>query len=111
MNRWLLSLLALACACRQAPPTLKVVGTPAGALSSSRPAVRLVFDRPMAPAGAIGRPVEDGPLRIQPAVVGRGAWVDARAFVFVPDAPLPRSTEFAVEVPAGVRALDGAQLA
>jgi uncharacterized protein YfaS (alpha-2-macroglobulin family) len=51
------------------------------------------------------------PVVITPAIAGKWLWVGGRALRFVPDTTkLPNATEYTVEVPAGVTALDGAKL-
>jgi uncharacterized protein YfaS (alpha-2-macroglobulin family) len=69
------------------------------------------FDRPMVGEDKLGMAVVDAPLRMKPAVPGVFRWLDAKVVTFVPDDALPRSTKFEVEVPAGIKALDGFGLA
>jgi uncharacterized protein YfaS (alpha-2-macroglobulin family) len=70
--------------------------------------ITVVFDRPVQPLGV----VSDGPapFRVAPEVPGSFRWVGSRAAVFAPRDRLPFATRFAVEVPAGVQALDGTRL-
>lgn len=71
--------------------------------------LNVVFDRPVHPLGA----VSDGPppFRITPELPGRFRWVGSRAIVFTPSQRVPFATRVAVEVPAGLQALDGTRLA
>lgn len=70
--------------------------------------VSVVFDRPVRPLELAGT----GPaaFRITPEVPGSFHWVGSRAAVFTPQKRLPLATHFAVEVPAGLVALDGTKL-
>ena len=72
------------------------------ALTFSKPVVAL-SDAQAAAEGA-------APARISPAVPGEWRWVGSATVEFVPERPLPLSTEFAVEAPAGLRAIDGSVL-
>jgi uncharacterized protein YfaS (alpha-2-macroglobulin family) len=69
------------------------------------------FDRPMVGADVLGRDTAQAPIRVRPEVPGHARWIDARTVIFVPAEPLPRSTRFEVEIPAGAKALDGYGLA
>lgn len=70
--------------------------------------VSVVFDRPVRPLELAGA----GPaaFHITPEVPGSFHWVGSRAAVFTPQQRLPLATHFAVEVPAGLVALDGTKL-
>ncbi len=70
--------------------------------------VSVVFDRPVRPLELAGT----GPaaFRITPELPGSFHWVGSRAAVFTPQKRLPLGTHFAVEVPAGLVALDGTKL-
>ena len=65
------------------------------------------FDRPMVGEDKLGVPVANPPLRMKPAVPGIFRWLDAKVIAFVPEEALPRSSKIEMEVPAGVKALDG----
>jgi len=71
--------------------------------------VNVVFDRPVHALGVVSS--EPAPFRITPALPGSFRWVGSRAAVFTPEHRLPFATGFAVEVPAGLRAIDGTRLA
>jgi alpha-2-macroglobulin len=71
--------------------------------------VNVVFDRPVHALGVVSQ--EPAPFRITPAVPGSFRWVGSRAAVFTPERRLPFATAFAVEVPAGLPAIDGTRLA
>jgi uncharacterized protein YfaS (alpha-2-macroglobulin family) len=125
---WLLALGAAAACVRSGPPP-----APGGTLSPGQErggradegAFRVVFAGPREDAPAEGeisivfsralRSLEvdapPPPVTITPAIAGKWLWVGGRALRFVPDAAkLPNATEFSVEVPAGLTALDGAKL-
>ncbi|HEY6077928.1 MAG TPA: MG2 domain-containing protein, partial [Polyangiaceae bacterium] len=71
----------------------------------------VVFDRPVHPLGVVVVNERPPPFRISPEVAGRFRWVGSRAVVFTPERRLPLATHYAVEVPAGLQALDGTRLA
>ncbi len=51
------------------------------------------------------------PIGITPAIAGKWTWVGGRALRFIPDSTkLPNATEYTVEVPGTLTALDGAKL-
>lgn len=70
--------------------------------------VNVVFDRPVRPLGVLKE--EPAPFRLTPEIAGSFRWVGSRAAVFTPLRRLPLATEFSVEVPAGIAALDGTSL-
>jgi hypothetical protein len=78
------------------------------------PAVTVLFNRPMR---ALDAPEDAGlpPLRVETKegrpVAGSLRWLGTHGLLFLPDAPLPGATAFAVTVPAGTRAIDGSALA
>src|SRR4051812_12187926 len=87
-----------AAACKpKVKPGLKVTGE----------RLKVRFDRPMVASEALGRDLDDSPLRLKPEVPGKFRWLDARTLAFVPGKALPRSTRFEAELEAGTRALDG----
>ncbi len=69
----------------------------------------VTFSRPLRALGADATPPAP-PVTISPAVEGTWQWLGSRAVRFVPKAKLPSGTEFTVEVPKGVRAVDGSTL-
>jgi len=71
--------------------------------------VNVVFDRPVHPLGVVEATAAP-PFQLTPSVPGSFRWVGSRAAVFTPERRLPLATAFKVEVPAGLRALDGTQL-
>jgi len=71
------------------------------------PGVAVTFSRPMVELDDPGKV----PVRIEPEPPGRWRWVGDRSAVFEPAGLLPRASEFQVEVPRGVKSLDGAVLA
>ncbi|HYJ10069.1 MAG TPA: Ig-like domain-containing protein, partial [Polyangiaceae bacterium] len=70
--------------------------------------ISVVFDRPVQPLGVVTDAA--APFRLTPATAGAFRWVGSRAVVFTPERRLPLATRFEVEVPAGLKALDGTQL-
>ena len=71
--------------------------------------VNVVFDRPVRALGVVDADPAP-PFRVTPSVPGSFRWVGSRAAVFTPQQRLPLATAFKVEVPAGLRALDGTHL-
>jgi len=69
----------------------------------------LVFSRPLRKLELAGAPPPT--ITITPPIAGRWLWVGTSALHFVPETPhLPGSTQYAVTIPAELRALDGAAL-
>ncbi|AKT37597.1 Ig-like domain-containing alpha-2-macroglobulin family protein [Chondromyces crocatus] len=68
--------------------------------------VSLVFSKPMRPLG-LGPHEPPPPVQMTPDVPGRWQWLGSSALRFNPSAPWPAATPYRVEVPAGIRALDG----
>src|SRR5579871_969736 len=102
-GRWAVAalIIAVACSCgAKVKPGLGVTGT----------RLEAKFDRPMVGPDALGRDAAPGALRVRPEVPGKLRWLDARTLALVPAGPLPGSTRFEVEVPAGTKAPDGAGL-
>ena len=86
-----------------------VFGAPKGATVDPSE-ITLVFNRPMRPLD-IAENQAAPPVILEPAVAGRWNWVGTSGLQFIPEArELPRATEYAVEVPAGTRALDGSTM-
>ena len=71
--------------------------------------VSVVFDRPVQPLDVV-QP-QPMPFRLTPEVAGSFRWVGSRAAVFTPKERLPFATQFRLEVPAGLTAVDGTKLA
>ncbi|HVY48022.1 MAG TPA: Ig-like domain-containing protein, partial [Minicystis sp.] len=85
-----------------------VFATPKGATDDPSE-ITIVFNRPMRPLDLAGDEAP-APATITPAVKGRWGWMGTTAIQFVPEDHLPRATDYAVEVPATTRALDGSTL-
>ena len=80
------------------------------------PFVSITFDRPMVPLATLEQlDAAEVPAVITPAVDGRWRWIGTRTlrFELVPGEldRLPGATDYTVEVPAGTRSADGAELA
>ncbi|MCS6915687.1 MAG: MG2 domain-containing protein [Myxococcota bacterium] len=113
MHRWIWFgiLLLLSPGCRRERTDLHVTArTPEGQLTDAQvQQIRVVFNKPMVSEGLIGRPLDKGPISLEPSVPGKHLWVDPKTLVFQADAPLPRSTHFRVALATALRALDGAR--
>lgn len=61
------------------------------------------------PVRALGESAVDAnpPARIEPALPGEWRWLGSATLEFVPTTPAPLSTAFSIEVPGGLKALDG----
>lgn len=70
--------------------------------------IRVRFDEPMVPVAQVGE-VAHPPATIAPAAQGTWRWIDTRVLTFTSKG-LPGSTEFTITVPAGVKAVSGAEL-
>jgi len=72
----------------------------------------VTFSKPVIALATLDRHHElPAPARLTPDVPGEWRWVGSATLEFVPTAAWPLSTEFQVEVPAGLTALDGSRLA
>ncbi len=86
-----------------------VFGSPQGEVREAAE-VNIVFNRPMRPLDLAGGEAK-APVVMTPVVAGEWHWIGTNALLFAPAKHLPRATQFAVEVPAGTRAMDGSSLA
>ena len=85
--------------CRQKPLTQPQViatapGDPEVGLEELQDGVRVTFDRPVAPVGAVGRIIKGPAFRIEPALPGEARWLDPQTLGFFPHGPLHRSTAY-----------------
>lgn len=85
-----------------------VFGSPQGELKEASE-ITLVFNRPVRALELAGEESAP-PVVLKPEVKGRFQWVGTSAIQFVPETHLPFATRFTVEVPAGLKALDGSVL-
>ncbi|MEN6525561.1 MAG: MG2 domain-containing protein [Candidatus Polarisedimenticolia bacterium] len=73
--------------------------------------IAIVFSKPMvALSDAEAAAAQGEPARIVPDLAGEWRWIGSATLEFAPKARLPRATAFTVEVPAGLKALDGSVL-
>jgi alpha-2-macroglobulin len=102
-----------------APPA--PAGIPSGPLSVQRvvptgetelaPHVTITFSEAMVPLTTVaGTAAREVPARLTPEVPGQWVWLDTRNLRFQPEGRFPMATQFAVEVPAGVRSAAGRTL-
>lgn len=80
------------------------------------PFLSVTFDQPMVPLATLEQlDASEVPVVVSPAIEGRWRWIGTRTLRFevVPGEldRLPGSTDYTVEVPAGTRAANGAELA
>ncbi len=86
--------------------------SPKGTVQSVSEAQSIIatFDRPMVSLQATPEDLSEGPLTIRPAVLGKYRWLGTSTLSFAPLDTLPLATEFAVTIPAGIKATDGSTL-
>ena len=96
-------------AIEQAPLSI-VFATPEGQLDSPHLQITISFSRPMVSLTRVEEQGKKAPIIITPAVAGKQRWLGTRTLIFEPAKPLAGSTEYKVEVPAGIKAVDGAAL-
>ncbi|MBX3259190.1 MAG: hypothetical protein KF782_05820 [Labilithrix sp.] len=76
------------------------------------PHLTMTFTHPMVPVTSVDDVnKERPPVRLVPEPAGKWRWLGTRTLVFQPDKRFPMATEYAVEVPAGTRAVGGQALA
>ena len=80
------------------------------------PFLSVTFDQPMVPLATLDQlDAAEVPVTVSPAIEGRWRWIGTRTlrFELVPGDldRLPGATDYTVEVPAGTRAANGAELA
>jgi len=86
--------------------------TPKGSVGAITDALSIVvtFSEPMVALKATPEGLASGPLQITPAIKGKYRWMGTRTLVFTPLDTLPVATRFEATIPAGTKALSGAQL-
>ncbi len=74
--------------------------------------ITVSFNRPVVPLGSTEILDElPDPLTIEPAVIGKGEWLNTAIYQFTPDVPLEGGTTYTVTVGAGLTDVTGAVLA
>ena len=68
-----------------------------------REGVRVTFDRPVAPAGQVGKPIAGMAFVVVPAVAGEARWLDGATLGFFPSQALQPSTTYTVRLSAGLQ--------
>ena len=91
-------------------PLQVIYATPEGQLDSPHLQITVSFSKPMIALTKVEDQAEKSPLQLSPPIKGKQRWLGTRTLVFEPEAPLAGSTEYQVEVPAGLKALDGSTL-
>lgn len=72
----------------------------------------VTFNRPVVPLVSTEELADlPSPITIEPALEGKGEWLNTGIFVFTPDAALRGGTEYTVTVASGLSSVDGAVLA
>lgn len=75
------------------------------------PHLSVTFSQPMVPVTSYGDLAgKPSPVRLSPQPPGRWRWIGTQTLLFEPEKRFPMATEFAVEIPAGIRAESGAEL-
>lgn len=76
------------------------------------PHLSVTFSQPMVAVASQAEPAAQSvPVRLKPEVPGRWRWLGTKTLLFEPEGRFSMATEFAVEIPAGTRALSGSALA
>jgi uncharacterized protein YfaS (alpha-2-macroglobulin family) len=75
------------------------------------PHLTMTFTQPMVAVTAVGEVnKEHPPVRLVPEPAGKWRWLGTRTLMFQPEKRFPMATEYAVEVPAGMAAVNGKTL-
>lgn len=105
------------------PPPANV--TPSGPLTLERhapegpvelaPHLTMTFSQPMVPVTSMddlaGLTKEKLPVGLVPQPAGKWRWLGTKTLMFQPEKRFPMATEYAVEIPAGTKAMNGQALA
>jgi alpha-2-macroglobulin len=102
---------------QQGRPLAVVASRPQGVLAGLE-RLTLTFNKPVVALAALEEAPEagepgQGPAKaftLEPKAKGRWRWLGSASVEFVPEGPLPYSTQFTLDVPAGLQALDGSKL-
>ncbi len=87
-----------------------VVARPMGAAPGAM-APTITFSKPMIALGGVEEErALPPPATIDPPIPGVWRWLGSASVELIPDGPVPFSTRFHVEVPAGLTAVDGSKL-
>ncbi len=74
--------------------------------------ITVIFNRPVVPLTTLNEQANlPRPLALDPAVAGKGEWLNTSIYVFRPDHPLVGGTRYSVRVAAGLHDTSGAVLA
>ncbi len=102
------------------PPPANV--TPAGPLTVERhapegpvdiaPHLTMTFSQPMVPITSMDDLAKEKlPVGLVPQPLGKWRWLGTKTLMFQPEKRFPMATEYAVEIPAGTKAMNGQSLA
>ncbi len=73
--------------------------------------ITIIFNRPIIPLGPVGDTTKlPQPLNIQPAVKGKGEWLNTSVYIFRPNGFMRPNTRYTVTVKAGLTSTDGLTL-
>lgn len=70
---------------------------------TTRDGVKVTFDRPVAPAGQVGKLVTGLAFVIVPTVAGEARWLDPSTLGFFPSQPLQPSTTYTIRLSSGLQ--------
>jgi hypothetical protein len=95
----------------QATGPLKVLRhLPEGDVSLA-PNLSVTFSQPMVPVTSTGElSAADSPVKLTPTPPGKWRWIGTQTLLFEPTARFPMATDYAVEIPAGLRSANGGTL-
>ncbi|MDR2013501.1 MAG: Ig-like domain-containing protein [Rhodanobacter sp.] len=76
------------------------------------PQLSVTFSQPMIAVTSLDEIAQNSPpVTLTPQPAGKWRWLGTRTLVFQPDKRFPMATQYAVEVPAGTKAINGQTLA
>jgi hypothetical protein len=64
----------------------------------------------MVPLQEVPADESTGPMTFEPPIAGKYRWMGTSTLVFLPDKPLPYSTQYTVKIPSGIKSVSGAVL-
>ena len=74
--------------------------------------ITVIFNRPVVPLTTLNEQADlPQALTLEPAVAGKGEWLNTSIYLFTPDQPLVGGTSYEAKVPAGLTDVTGAVLA
>jgi len=77
----------------------------------TKPTITVMFNRPIVPLTSLEESAKfPQPLEFEPAIAGKGEWLNTSIYVFTPDGDIPGGTTFKATVKAGLQDVSGKTL-